>query len=340
MFVAVNQYIELIGDSEPYTKTLGVIDVCRRDASGRPLCFVGNNSVIFKIRHEGRTRMLKCYTVPKRNLRRIYGERCLHDELFVPCGGSGEYVDVVLADWVEGRTLKRAIREAAGDSEAMGGLAREFDRFALELLDAEWAHGDLKPENIIVDDEGRMHAIDFDAVYRPDLADLRSEEVGTAAFQHPQRGRWMYDKAMDDYPIALISSALHALAADESLWESVETDAFLVFDPHDMVRGKCRLLASILKMFAGRCMGAEYQIAKLLASPSPYLPRLRNLLRWKTARLSEERNGTPVLEVDNGLWGYKSGGRFVVAPLFDCGWEYRNGRALVELGGFRHQIQI
>lgn len=338
MFVAVNQYIDLLADPACWTRTLGVVDVLMKDASGRPQCFVGNRSVVFKIRHNGRVRMLKCYTRPKPNLRRIYGEHCLRDELFISDRTSGEYVDVVVMDWVEGRSLRRAIADALGDTEAVSRLSAEFDRFALELLEADWAHGDLKPDNIIVDCEGRMHAIDFDAVYRPDLADTGSDESGTAAFQHPLRTAALYDKSMDDYPAALISTALHALSADGSLHRRFDTDDVLLIDPREAVKGRSRALQEVLRIFAAGCRGAEYRVARMLESPVPQLSGLRELLGWLVRGAGRTPEGTPVLCERDGLWGYVCGGRFVIAPVFDSGFEFSEGLAAVSLGGFHHYV--
>lgn len=331
MLVTVDKYINLLSDSGDYTATLGVVDVLMRDASGRPLCFTGNRSAVFKIRHEGEVRMLKCYTVPKRNLRRIYGDRCLHDELFVPSGDSGFCVDVVLGDWVEGRTLRRAIAESVGDCAAMRRLSTAFDRFALGLLGGEWAHGDIKPDNIIVDAEGEMHAIDFDAMYRPDLDDIVNDEAGTAAFQHPSRTCELYDKSIDDYPVALISSALHALSLDAGLHHRFGTDDNLLFVPEECVGGRSRALEEVLKLLADVGDGVGYRIAAMLASPVAQLPELGELLRWKLAeRVMPE--GVPVLANRNGLWGYVSDGQFVIPPVYDSGFEFSEGVAAVRLG--------
>ena len=345
MLVAVKRYIEILSFPEKFTRTLGAVEVLMRDTSGRPKCFVGNRSAVFRIRHEGRDKMLKCYTVPKPNLRRIYGGRCLRDELLVPAAGGGAAtVDAVLCDWVEGDSLRGRIAAAAGDERAMKALSREFDRFAVELLDAEWAHGDLKPDNIIVDAEGRMHAIDFDAMYRPDLADLQSDESGTAAFQHPLRTASLYDKTMDDYPIALISTALHALAADSSLGRRFDTDDNLLFDPSAIAAGRCEALTEVLSLFARRGMGAEYRVAKLLESKVPALNGLRRLMglfcgeRWPAERADGRSLEAPQLECGDGRWGYVSGGQFVIAPLYDSGFEFSEGLAAVRLGGCFHYI--
>ena len=341
MLVAVNRYIDLLTDSEGVTRTLGVVDVFVNDASGRPECFVGNRSVVFKIRCGGRAKMLKCYTVPKPNLRRIYGSRCLRDELYVPSSdGGGEYVDVVLDDWVEGCTLREAVSRAWGDLPAMKRLSESFDRFALKLLEADWAHGDLKPENIIVDAEGVMHAIDFDAVYRPDLAGLQCDESGTAAFQHPSRGCGLYDKSIDDYPVALISAALHLLSVDAGVSRSSLDEGFLLFDPTAIAAGDRRMLNYALAAFERLCMGVEYRIAMLLTSPVPQLPGLAELLGHLVRRCEGAAGSSGRLELASrdGLWGYVQGGGFVIAPVFDSGFEFSEGLAAVRLGGTFHFI--
>ena len=338
MLATIPQYLTALNDTYGLTRTLGVIDVLR-DGHGKPLFTVGNNSVLFTVRHEGRLKMLKCYTRPKRNLRRIYGDGCLHNELFIHKDRSnGEWVDVVLYDRIEGQDLRRVIAETLGDSEAMERLAREFDRFALDLLRQEWAHGDLKPENIIVDPAGRMHPIDFDAVFRPEFAGERSDETGTAVFQHPMRTAKLFDKSIDDYPITLISTALHALSADPTLHRRCETDEILLFDPRKIAAGDCGVLDEVMHLFAGKCMAAEYRTAALLRSPSPHLFGLEELLAYRVEYTVADDVRTPELAERNGLWGYALDGRYVIPPLYDSGFEFSEGLAAVRIADSLHFI--
>lgn len=285
MLVTVSKYIEIVRDFEPFVRTLGAA-VVSRDATGHPLFVVGNRSVVFRIEMGGRSFALKCYTAPKPNIRRIYGSRCLHDELYIPegvCGG--RYVDVVVCEWVEGRTLRCAVAEAAaaGDAEAFGRLSAGFDLFAAELLEAEWAHGDLKPDNIIVCGDGSMRAVDFDSVYRPDLADMKCDESGTAMFQHPQRSCATYNAFMDDYPAALISTALRALSLDVSLAARCSTDEMLLFDPRECVEGRSELLAEVETLFSARGDDHALRMARRLRSQSMRLTGIAELMRLKTA---------------------------------------------------------
>ena len=65
-----------------------------------------------------------------------------------------EWCDVVVDDWIEGITLHESVMRSAdsGDKAHLSNLARQFDRLALELLESDWAHGDLQPENILLDE--------------------------------------------------------------------------------------------------------------------------------------------------------------------------------------------
>ena len=215
----LRQYLTTLADTHGLTRTLGEIEVCR-DGKGRICYSAGNSAVVFRIRCEGRVRSLRCYMHHPRHLAEIYGEKLLPQELFIytsPAGGV--WVDVVLSDWIEGVTLHEAVAAAAeaGDTARLRRFAAAFDRMAAALTADDWAHGDLKPENIVADNWGRLHLIDFDAMFLPAFAGRHSPELGTAAFQHPARTVRDFDASLDDYPAALISTALHALALDPTL---------------------------------------------------------------------------------------------------------------------------
>lgn len=341
MLYTVPQYIDIINDSYGLTRTLGVIEPCR-DAHGQPEFTVGNSSVIFRIMREGRPWLLKCYTRPKSNTRRIYGSRCLHDELFVADAGgrSGCWVDAVLMEWAEGCTLRAAVRQAAGSAEAFGRLSRSFDRFAVWLLGEEWAHGDIKPENIIVAADGSMQAIDFDAVFLPTFAGGMCEETGTAAYQHPQRSCNLFDSSIDDYPLALISTALFALSIDPSLGVRYPADDILLFDSREIFAGSSRALAEVCDMLQRGCHAARYRIASMLTSPSARLFGLREMLGYANFEPAAVCGGSvaPELVEFDGRWGYAVNGRLVIPPVYDSGFEFSEGRAVVRVGSAVHVI--
>ncbi len=330
-----------MSDTYGLTRSIGVIDICTKP-NGDSWFIVGNNSIIFRIRHQGRDKMLKCYTRDKQNLRRIYGEKCLREELYIHSDyRHGEWVDVVLDDWIEGETLHQTILNNLDKPVVLQSLAEKFDRLALELLRKEWAHGDLKPENIMVTPEGELRLIDFDAVFRPEFEGEQSDEIGTAAYQHPARNSSYFDKSIDDYPIALISTALHALSLDPSLAERYQVDEVLLLHPRDIINHKSSALDEILTLFARRGEAVAYRVARLLDSVTPRLFGLQRLLEYATSRPCTEEiemPEPPELDHHNGLWGFRRGEQFVIPPIYDRGLDFREDLAAVCIGGRWHYI--
>ncbi len=337
MITSACRYLSSLAQPYGLTRTLGELELCR-DGDGNPIFSVGNSAVVFKIRHEGRIRKLRCYTRPKRNLRAIYRDKFLPSELFVYTDGNrGEWCDVVVEEWTEGATLHCEIVRSLDNPARLKELARMFDAFALGILGEEWAHGDLKPENIIVGTDGRLHAIDFDAMYRPDFTADDCEETGTRAFQHPDRDK-VFGNEADDYPIALISAALHALALDPTLYGRFESADAMMISPARAVAGSDPALEAIEKMFAENGDAAHYRIARLLHSSQPQLSGLAGLLRYAQTPVVRTSTEPLRLEERRGRWGYCDSAGFVIAPLYDCGFEFSNSLAAVSLGGQWHFI--
>lgn len=349
----LRQYLATLADPHGLTRTLDGIELCR-DAQGRPLVSAGNSAAVFRIRHAGRVCALRCYLRPPHHLREIYGERLLERELYLyETPERGEWVDVVLDEWIEGVTLDRAVREAAhaGECGRLHDLAAAFDRLAAELTADDRAHGDLKPENIIVGTDGGLHPIDFDAAYLPAFAGERSPELGTAAYQHPARTAELYDERLDDYPAALISTALHALACDPTLLLRYGGADGLLLTPQRIPGDDA--YREITALFRRRGMALPLRIAELLAAPTPHLCGAAALFALAAAQTGSgdtaapgTNNGSdtdtaeeePELFVEQGRWGYRTPQRVVIAPLYDCGFDFTEGLAAVRLGDVWHYI--
>jgi serine/threonine protein kinase len=330
-----------MSDTYGLTKTLGVIDICTKP-NGEKWFAIGNNSIIFRIRYQGRDKMLKCYTRHKQNLRRIYGAKCLREELYIHSDERhGEWVDVVLDDWIDGVTLHQAIVDSLDNPSELQYLAEQFDRLALGLLLEPWAHGDLKPENIMVTPEGELRLIDFDALFSPEFDGEQSDEIGTAAYQHPARNSSYFDKSIDDYPIALISTAMHALALDPSLAARYDTDDMLLMHPKDIVNHNSKALDEIMLLFAERGKAVSYRIARLLDSVTPRLFGLENLLRYATSAVDTTLISVaemPIIDHLCGLWGFRQGEQWVIPPIYDNGLDFSEDLAAVCVGGKWHYI--
>lgn len=182
----LGQYLFSLDDPHGLLRTLDGLEP-ERGADGRPVHAVGNSAAVFRVRCGGRRMALRCFLRPMRHLREIYGERLHERELFLyTAPDKGFWTDVVLTDWIEGPTLREAIDRAVADGDAarLGELARRFDALAAELIADDTAHGDLKPENLVVGAEGQLHPIDLDAMFLPAFAGERSPEL------FEREGRW------------------------------------------------------------------------------------------------------------------------------------------------------
>lgn len=323
-------------------RTLGGLTAEMHD--GRPVYVAGNAAVSFRVRYRGERKMLKCYTRTNENLKTIYGAAYRAKELCViDMVGRHHWVDCLLMDYVEGRTLDEAICAATTEAEFVV-LAAGFDRMACELLSSERAHGDLKPENIIVRDDGSMVAIDWDNAFVPSFAGRRSPEIGTAAYQHPARTAEMFDKHVDDYSIAFISTLLHLMAVDESAAEHYRQLHEPKFMPGEFINPNgwqaTSKLADVLDTFARRGMAWEYRVAQMLSSATPYISDLKRVMDFSQLPFRCDAEGVSLEYGPHGWWGCKSGDEWIIPPLYSGGFEPTEGMVLLELGAYRHFISL
>ncbi len=338
---SLRQYLFSLINSKGLTRTLGEVELCRND-SGELLYTVGNTAAIFLIRHEGQKRALRCYFRPRPNLQLIYGERFLPKELYLyETPTQGMWVDVVLTDWIEGVTLDQAIRRAAmaKDQEQLTALSEQFDRFAATLLADDWAHGDLKPENILIDTQGELRLIDHDACFLPAMRGMRSPELGTASFQSPNRTVEDFDERLDDYPAALIATALHALRRDPSLYARYGQRDGLLFDPYQMATDEAYREAMALFTLHGDAVW--YRIAEVLANQWFRHAHLATLFAFLTTGVPapvEPDEPYPELYAEYGRWGFRTEERVVIPPIYHSGFDFSEGLAPVCVGKRWHFI--
>lgn len=240
----ITDYIGTLENPGGVFRTLGEVCV-ERDIYGGVRLRAGNSAAVFRyVAPGGERRLLKCYIRPNRHLRAIYEYverrrpallphvRLLREEMFVHTSGGERWVDVVEGEWVEGNTLAAVVARATrtGDRKRLGELAGAFDVLWSRLAEAEWAHGDLKPENIIVTPGGTLTPIDCDAMWIPSLKGEMAAELGTPPYRHPSRTASDFDKSIDDHPARLISTALCTLASHPELWPEYTTFEDFILD--------------------------------------------------------------------------------------------------------------
>ena len=59
-------------------------------------------------------------------------------------------------------------------------------RLAMWLLPQPFAHGDLKPDNILVQADGSLTLVDYDGMYVPAMQGQKSRELGSPDFDTVQ----------------------------------------------------------------------------------------------------------------------------------------------------------
>ena len=160
--------------------------------------------------------------------------RYLDKELFVESQSTNdEEFPVVLMDWVEGETLDRYIQSHLADPNALRLLAFQFSRLASWLLSQPFAHGDLKPDNILVRSDGTLTLVDYDGMYVPTMEGTAARELGSPDFRHPLRTAERFNEHIDDFPLAVILLSLKALSLSPSLWNTYGASDRLLFSAAD-----------------------------------------------------------------------------------------------------------
>lgn len=311
-----------------------------RDADGQPRYTVGNRATVFRVELHGRVRRLRCYTaLPAVDLDAIYGEQLLREELYVHTDDEeGEWIDVVLDEWVEGDTLDivtdRALQNR--DTPLLYELSRRFDALAAELLADDWAHGDLKPENIVVTPGGNLRLIDFDALYLPCMQGRTSFELGTPTYQHPGRTAGNFDRWLDHYPATLLSVQLRALALDPTLHDRHSAPGEYLFHPAQLFKDECPAYDETLDLLARMGDAIHYRLARALRQPCYRLDGVEELFAHAAPQPLSDT--PPAFYMDRGLCGFRTEDRIVIPPVYDEALEFREGAAAVRLGSRWHYI--
>lgn len=147
----------------------------------------------------------------------------------------GQWYPCLKMVWVEGPTLDQYIESNFKDSVKMTDLLKSFHQMVGELEGAGIGHGDLQHGNIIVTEKG-LRLVDYDALFVPALAGLKSLEFGHPNYQHPQRTENHYDPDVDNFSCWLIHASLLAIAIDPSLYRSLGGgDEALIFKRKDLL---------------------------------------------------------------------------------------------------------
>lgn len=247
----LSEYVSAITHASENLDQLKHLEVVQ-DEHGEPYRSSGAFAVVFKMRdpRTGQLYALKCFTEEQEGRAEAYRKieeelevagttyftsmRYYERELFVDSSVSSESeFPVLLMDWVEGSTMELYIREHYRDSYAMEMLCYRFCRLAAYLRSQPFAHGDVKPDNIMVSDTGTLTLIDYDGMFVPSMQGESSPTLGTEEFRHPLRTPELFDATIDDFALASIALSLRAIALDSQLLDLYGAPDRLLFSASD-----------------------------------------------------------------------------------------------------------
>ena len=290
----------------------------------------GNFAVVFKMRdtQTGKLKALKCFIRDQeRRAESLNAVSTYLDTVQSPYLVPSPYLaeelwannadmPVLLMDWVEGVTLGEKVQQlcAARDTEGLHRLSVAFAKMALWLLAQDWAHGDLKHDNIIVRPDDALVLVDYDGAFVPPMAGQNAREIGSPCYRHPQRTAAHFDRHIDDFSILVIFLSLRALVRQPEWFAKHHNGENIVLATTDfgkaspvlqalrdgndnILRGCIGLLAFALAMPSGKVFGLVEGV--LL----PFFEENREVLLPKKVVLVFERtDDEPLrLEVDRNI---------------------------------------
>lgn len=245
-----SEYVRAIQDASSNLDKLAYL-VPVQDDHGEPYRSSGAFAVVFKMKDEqtGKCYALKCFTEEQEGRAEAYRQiadelefvdssyitsvKYLDKEIFVDSSCEEDEFPVLLMDWIDGETMENYIAENCQDNYAMAMLCYRFCKMAAWLRSQPFAHGDIKPDNIIVRPDGNLTLVDYDGMFVPAMKGQKSPTIGTKDFSHPLRTVDDFNETIDDFALASIALSLKAISLRPSLLDEYGAADRLLFSAED-----------------------------------------------------------------------------------------------------------
>ena len=246
----MSEYVRAIQDaSSNLDKLAHLVPVL--DDHGEPYRSSGAFAVVFKMKDEqtGKCYALKCFTEEQEGRAEAYRQiadeldmvdspyitsvKYMEKELFVDSQCEEDEFPVLLMDWVDGETMETYIAANYQNQSAMLMLCYRFGKMAAWLRTQSFAHGDVKPDNIIVRPDGSLTLVDYDGMFVPSMKGSQSPTIGTRDFSHPLRTVDDFDETIDDFSLASIALSLKAISMKSTLLDIYGASDRLLFSEND-----------------------------------------------------------------------------------------------------------
>lgn len=246
----ISEYVKAIQDAADNLDKLAYLTPVLDD-HGEPYRSSGAFAVVFKMQDKstGKYYALKCFTEEQEGRADAYRQiadeldmvdspyitsvKYMEKEFFVDSQCEEDEFPVLLMDWVEGETMEAYIAANYHNQSVMSMLCYRFGKMAAWLRTQSFAHGDIKPDNIIVRPDGSLALVDYDGMFVPSMKGCKSPTIGTKDFSHPLRTMDDFDETIDDFSLASIALSLKAISMKSTLLDIYGASDRLLFSEKD-----------------------------------------------------------------------------------------------------------
>ena len=360
----ISEYIDAIKNAEDNFNELTNLRPVY-DEAGEIVMSSGNFAVVFKMKDEssGKLYAVKCFLREQEGRDIAYQQitdeleyvssnylcsiKYFQKELFVDSTVSSDTeFPVLLMDWVEGVTLDKYVHQHISDKYALQLITYQFCRMAAWLMSQPFAHGDLKPDNILVTEDGALVLVDYDGMYVPAMQGQKARELGSPDYRHPLRTEDCFNEHIDDFPLALIGMSLKAIALDTSLLQNNARTDSLLFSESDfqdigeclMMKSLCALLndAEFSKLYALFLLAHSQQELSAVSFRLFLLNKVEKPIEEVLSTEATEEDLKDAIEDEYGVKYSRDGKKLLKASSSLCGKEYvvREGTKVICDGAF------
>lgn len=364
---SINLIIEAVSTPLNFFKTISSFSVIKHE-NGDVMFYPSNFAITVKVLIDSKYYALKCYA-EQNNFRIEHFDELkkffqLHnrpyfvdfqflDNEIIQYDNDGKiiYFDVLLTPWIDGKTLHNEIFEAAhlGKIDDISIIRSKFLELVKDFSTIGFAHGDLKPQNIIFEQETHsLKVIDYDASWIESISHLENREVGTFWYQHPERqnNHWSYN--VDNYSIVLIVVSLIAIEKNPHIFEKYNNKENIIFSPSEIIDGSSFPFSELLVLWK-----RESTLIAFLLSLKCRLPYSNNIIDFideviRYDAKSSTIDKAQIIDSDGeyrryynefGLYGYVDRNSNVsLYSQWNDATAFKNSRAIVRSGGLSYFV--